>query len=84
MLVVLAIGPVATPVEACLGEKFEAEVVVSGVVLLSLLPHDVSTFVPQKTMVSTNGRVAASTQFFIFELFLVVCYIFCLIPAVAF
>ena len=28
MLVVLARGPIATPVEAGLGEKFEAEVVV--------------------------------------------------------
>jgi len=31
--------------------------------LSSLLLHDVNTLAPQKTMVSTNGRVAAITQF---------------------
>ena len=32
MLVVLAGGPVATPLEACLGEKLEAEVIVGDLV----------------------------------------------------
>ena len=64
MLVILAGGPVTAPVEAGLGEEAEAEVVmvfpashsvsavVSGGVLLSLLPHDVSMMVQSTRHIS--------------------------------